>query len=127
MCTVAAGREQTCEGREGWLGRAAGAAPSCTRAGCPGAADGDDAQGVSVSARAGGSNACTTPARTEMRVTMATWLTAGESSVGTELQLPFADVVCVPWLMKRTGAAGSAFDCGMSIPWLTSTFCAGLK
>ena len=73
---------ETCEGCEGWLGRAAGAAPSCTRAGCPGAADGDG--WVLVQARGQGTR---TPARTEMRVMMATWLAAGESSVGTELRV----------------------------------------
>eukprot|EP00964_Phaeocystis_antarctica_P041057 scaffold23477_cov60-Phaeocystis_antarctica.AAC.6 len=68
---------ETCEGCEGWLGRAAGAAPSCTRAGCPGAADGDG--WVLVQARRG---------RARGRATiMATWLIAGEPSVGTKLQV----------------------------------------
>ena len=43
---------ETCEGCGGWLGRAAGAAPSCTRAGCPGAADSDG--WVLVQGRVGG-------------------------------------------------------------------------
>jgi hypothetical protein len=72
----------SCKGCEGWLGRAAGAAPRCTRAGCPGAADGDG--WVLVQARGGRASGS---ARTEVRVAMAAWLTAGAPSVGASLHV----------------------------------------
>ena len=66
---------ETCEGCGGWLGRAAGAAPSCTRVGCPGAAASDGWLLVQARGRR------RSPVRAEAQAKMATWLIVGEPGV----------------------------------------------